>query len=111
MPERDINRQREENLASHGIPWHYEPCDATEGDPCTSIDELLRVSGLLLPAVVMWWLHVHLRETERDKQRVVRRQTDVLTLRAGETIVGVMECGAGPSIFLTRRATKRPHDA
>jgi hypothetical protein len=76
-----------------------------------SINELLRVSGLLLPAVVMWWLHVHLRETERDKQRVVRRHTDVLTLRARETIVGVMERGAGPSIFLTRRATKRPHDA
>ena len=33
-----------------------------------SIDELLRLSPLLLPAVVMWWLHVHLREIERDKQ-------------------------------------------
>jgi len=38
-----------------------------------SIDELLHLSSLLLPAVVMWWLHIHLRETERDKQRVVRR--------------------------------------
>jgi hypothetical protein len=46
-----------------------------------SIDELLRLRTLLLPAVVMWWLHVHLRETERDRQRVVRRHTDVLTLR------------------------------
>ena len=76
-----------------------------------SIDALLRLSPLLVPAVVMWWLHVHLRETVRDKQRVVRRHTDVLTLRAGETIVGVMERGAGPSLFLTRRATERPHDA
>ena len=76
-----------------------------------SIDDLLNVCSLLLPAVVMWWLHIHLRETERDKQRVVRRQTDVLTLRAGETVVEVMERGAGPFIFLTRRATERPHDA
>jgi hypothetical protein len=76
-----------------------------------SIDELLRLGALLLPAVVMWWLHVHLREIERDKQRVVRRHTDVLTLRAGETVVGVMERDAGPSLFLTPRATERPHDA
>jgi hypothetical protein len=45
-----------------------------------SIDERLHLSSLLLPAVVMWWLHIHLREIERDKQRVVRRHTDVLTL-------------------------------
>jgi len=76
-----------------------------------SIDELLRLSSLLLPAVVMWWLHIHLREIERYKQRVVRRQADVVTLRAGETVVGVLERDAGPSIFLTRRATQRPHDA
>jgi hypothetical protein len=76
-----------------------------------SIDELLHLSTLLLPAVVMWWLRVHLRETERERQQAVRRQTDVLTLRAGETCVGVMERDAGPSLFLTRRATERPHDA
>ena len=76
-----------------------------------SIDELLHLSTLLLPAVVLWWLHIHLREIERDKQRVVRRHTDVLTLRAGETVVGFMERDAGPSIFLTRRATERPHNA
>ena len=76
-----------------------------------SIDELLSLCGVLLPAVMTWLLWVHLREIERDKQRGVRRHTDVLTLRAGETIVGVMERDAGPSIFLTRRATERPHDA
>ena len=76
-----------------------------------SIDELLRLSSLLLPAVVMGWLHVHLRETERDKQRVVRRHHDVLTLRAGETVVGVMKRDVGQYIFLTRRAAERPHDA
>jgi hypothetical protein len=76
-----------------------------------SIDELLRLSSLLLPAVVMWWLHIHLREIERDKQRVVRRHPDVLTLRAGETVVGVMERGTEPSLFLTRRATDGRYDA
>jgi hypothetical protein len=59
----------------------------------------------------MWGLHVHLREIERYKQRVVRRHTDVLTLRVGETIVGVMERGAGPSIFLTHAATDGRNDA
>jgi len=76
-----------------------------------SIDELLHLSSLQLPAVVMWWLHIHLREIERDKQRIVRRQTHVLTLRAGETIVGELERGTGPSLFLTRRATDGRYDA
>ena len=76
-----------------------------------SIDDLLLLSSSLLPVVMMWWLRVHLREIERDKRRIVRRHTDALTLRAGETVVGVMERDAGPSIFLTRRATERPHDA
>ena len=76
-----------------------------------SIDKLLRLSSLLLPAVVMWFLRVHLREIERDKQQAVRRHTDVLTLRAGETVVGVMERDAGPSIFLTRRATDGRYNA
>ena len=76
-----------------------------------SIDELLHLSPLLLPVVVMWWLRVHLRETECERQQAVRRHTDVLTLRAGETVVGVMERDAGPSLFLTPRATERPHDA
>jgi hypothetical protein len=52
---------------------------------------LLSLSSLLLPAVVMWWLRIHLRETERDRQQAVCRHTDVLTLRAGETFVGVIE--------------------
>ena len=76
-----------------------------------SVDDLLRLSSILLPVVMVWLLRVHLREIERDKQWVVRRHTDVPTLRAGETIVRVMERGAGPSLFLTRRATERPHDA
>jgi hypothetical protein len=76
-----------------------------------STDDLLSVCVLMLSAVVAWLLWVHLREIEHDKQRVVRRQTNLLTLRAGETIVGVMERGTGSSIFLTRRVTERPHDA
>jgi hypothetical protein len=76
-----------------------------------SIDELLSLCGVLLPAVMTWLLWVHLREIERDKQRVVRRQTNLLTLRAGETIVVVMERGTGPSLFLTRRATDGRYDA
>ena len=75
-----------------------------------SIDDLLSVCSLLLPAVVMWFLRVHLRETERDRQRAVCRHIDVLTLRVGETVVGVMECDTGSSIFLTCHATDRTHD-
>ena len=76
-----------------------------------SIDELLRLSSLLLPAVVMWWLHVHLRETERDRQRVVRRHTDVLTLRAGETFGGVIEDDEGYCTFIVHDATHGRYDA
>src|ERR687888_584400 len=60
-------------LASPGRPWHHGARDATQGDHWMSIDELLHLSSLLLQAVVMWWLHIHLREIERDKQRVVRQ--------------------------------------
>ena len=70
-----------------------------------SIDDLLNVCSLLLPAVVVWWLRVHLRETERERQQAVRRQTEVLTLRAGETCVGVMEDDEGYCTFLVHAAT------
>jgi hypothetical protein len=75
-----------------------------------SIDELLRLSSLLLPAVVVWLLRVHLRETERDRQQAVRRQTEVLTLRAGETFVGVMEDDEGYCTFLVHDATDGTND-
>jgi hypothetical protein len=64
------------------------------------IDELLRVGGLLLPAVLTWWLRVHLRETERGRQQAVRMQTEVLALRAGDTVVGVIDRRHEPAIFL-----------
>jgi hypothetical protein len=76
-----------------------------------SVDEVLSVCTLMLPAVVRWFLRVHLRETARGRLQSVHMQTEVLALRAGETVVEVMERGTGPSIFLTRRTTERPHDA
>ena len=36
-----------------------------------SVDELLSVCGLLLPAAVMWFLRVHMLETERGRQQSV----------------------------------------
>jgi hypothetical protein len=75
------------------------------------VDEVLRVCTLMLPAVVRWLLRVHLRETERGRQRVVRRHTDVLTLRAGETFVGVIEDDEGSCTFLVHDATDGRDDA
>src|SRR5262245_51799656 len=98
-------------LASPARPWHHGSRDATQGDHWMSIDALLHLSPLLLPAVVMWWLRVHLRETERGRQRSVRRHTDVLTLRAGETFVGVMEDDEGSCTFLVHDATDGRDDA
>lgn len=76
-----------------------------------SVDDVLSVCTLLLPVVVMWWLHIHLREIERDRQQAVCRQTEVLTLRAGETFVGVMEDDAGYCTFLVHDATDGRDDA
>ena len=76
-----------------------------------SIDELLSVCGLLLPAVVRWFLRVHMWETERGRPQSVRRQNDVLTLRAGETFVGVIEGDERYYTFLVRDATDGTHDA
>ena len=76
-----------------------------------SINELLSVCGVMLPAVFMWLLRVHLRETERERQQAVRRQTEVLTLRAGETFVGVMEDDAGSCTFLVHDTTDGRDDA
>ena len=72
---------------------------------------MLNVCSLLLPAVVVWLLRVHLRETERERQQAVRRQTEVLTLRAGETFVGVMEDDAGSCTFLVHDTTDGRDDA
>jgi hypothetical protein len=75
-----------------------------------SVDDVLNVCTLMLPAVVMWFLRVHLRETAR--QAAVRAHADRGSgVEGRETVVEVMERGTGPSIFLTRRTTERPHDA
>ena len=74
-------------------------------------DDLLSVCGLLIPAVVMWLLWVHLRETERDRQQAVCRQTEVLTLHAGETFVGVIEDDEGYCTFIVHDATHGRYDA
>jgi hypothetical protein len=76
-----------------------------------SIDALLSICGLLLPVVMVWLLRVHVRETERDRQQAVRRHTEVLTLRAGETFVGVMEDDAGSCTFLVHDAIDGRDDA
>jgi hypothetical protein len=75
-----------------------------------SRDDLLSVCSLLLPAVVMWFLRVHI-ETEHNRQRAVNRQIDVLTLRAGETVVGVIDRSHRPAIFLVHEATEGRNNA
>ena len=56
-----------------------------------SIDELLSVCGVRLPAVFMWFLWGSTLGTRRSRQQSVRMQTEVLALRAGETFVGVID--------------------
>jgi hypothetical protein len=75
-----------------------------------SIDDVLNVCTLLLPAVVMWLLRVHMRETERDRQQAVRRQNEVLTLRAGESFVEVIDDDAGYCTFIVHDTTDGRHD-
>ena len=67
---------------------------------------MLSVCTLMLPAVMMWWLRVHLRENERDRPQAVRRQTEVLALRAGETFVGVIEDDEGYCTFIVHDTTQ-----
>ncbi len=69
-----------------------------------SVDDVLSVCTLMLPAVVMWFLRVHMRETER-------RQNEVLTLRAGETFVGVIEGDEGYCTFIVHDAADGRDDA
>ena len=91
-------------LASHGRPWHHVTRDSVQGDHLISIDDVLSGCSLLLPAVVMWFLRVHMRETER-------RQNEVLTLRAGETFVGVIEDDEGYCTFIVHDAADGRDDA
>jgi hypothetical protein len=70
------------------------------------VDDVLRVYTLMLPAVVMWLLRVHLRETERGRLQSVHMQTELLALRAGETVVGVIDRRHGPAILLVHEATE-----
>ena len=76
-----------------------------------SSDELLSVCGLLLPVGVMWWLRVHLRETERGRQQAVHMHTKGLLLRPGETFVGGIDRRHEPASFLVREATDGTDDA
>jgi hypothetical protein len=59
----------------------------------------------------MWFLRIHMRETERDRQQSMRMQTEVLALRAGETFVGVIDRSHGAAIFLVHDATDGRDDA
>ena len=76
-----------------------------------SVDDVLSVCTLMLPAVVMWLLRVHLRETERGRQQSVHMQTEVLALRAGETVVGVIDRSHEPVILLVHEATEGRNNA
>jgi hypothetical protein len=78
--------------------------DSVQGDHLISIDDVLSGCSLLLPAVVIWFLRVHMRETER-------RQNEVLTLRAGETFVGVIEDDEGYCTFIVHDAADGRDDA
>jgi hypothetical protein len=92
-------------LASPGHPWHHEPRVVPRGGRRRRSDALLRVGGRLLPAVLTWWLRVPLRETERGRQQAVRMQIEVLALRAGDTVVGVIGRRHEPAIFLVHETT------
>jgi hypothetical protein len=65
----------------------------------------------MLPAVVRWLLRVPLRETARGRQQAVHMQTEVLALRAGETVVGVIDRRHGPAILLGHEATEGSNNA
>ena len=76
-----------------------------------SVEDLLSVCTLMLPAVVMWFLRVHMRVTNDGRQQSVRMQTEVIVLRPGETFVGVLDRRHGPAIFLVQDATDGRNNA
>ena len=75
-----------------------------------SADALLSLCVVALPAVVLFSLWAYTLGTHRGRPQSVRRQNNVMTLREGETFVGVIERSQGQYIFLVHDATDSTND-
>lgn len=73
-------------------------------------DEWMIYCVLALPGVVLWYLWAFALNHPRGTQRSVRIQHEVLALREGETVVGVIDRRKGQSLFLVQDVHKSTND-
>ena len=73
-------------------------------------DALMNLCIVALPAVLIWALWVYTLGANRYRGQPVHRQNEVITLREGETFVGVIERGTGRYTFIIHDADDSTDD-
>lgn len=74
-------------------------------------DALMILCIVVLPAVLIWALWAYTLGTQRRRKQPVRMQNEVITLREGETFVGVIEREKGQYTFIVQDMTDSTNDA
>jgi hypothetical protein len=74
-------------------------------------DALMSLCIVVLPAALIWALWAYTLGANRRRKQSVRVQNEVITLREGETFVGVIERAKGQYTFIVHDATDNTDDA
>jgi len=73
-------------------------------------DALMSLCIVVLPAVLIWALWAYTLGANRRRKQSVRMQNEVITLREGETFVGVIERHKGQYTFIVHDVTDSTND-
>jgi hypothetical protein len=74
-------------------------------------DALMSLCIVVLPAVLIWALWACTLGTQRQRKQLVHMQNEVISLREGETFVGVIEREKGQYTFIVHDVTDSTNDA
>jgi hypothetical protein len=74
-------------------------------------DALMSLCIVVLPAVLIWALWAYTLGTQRQRKQLVHMQNEVISLREGETFVGVIEREKGQYTFIVHDVTDSTNDA
>ena len=74
-------------------------------------DALMNLCIVVLPAVLIWALWAYMLGAKRRRKQLVRMQNEVITLREGETFVGVIERNKGQYTFIVHDVTDSTNES
>lgn len=74
-------------------------------------DTVMSLCIVVLPAVLIWALWAYTLGANRRRKQSVRTQNEIITLKEGETFVGVIERDKGQYTFIVHDVTNSTDDA